>query len=165
MPAGVNWVEARDFWLALDPPRGYEAVARQFGVSGTRVRFVARRDNWQELADEIDQRALEQAKRRIVFSRSERVQRTLGIVDGLLRRFDERLDDLDLRPGELPALVKLAELLEGEATERISSSELQDALVAGLRAVIEFVPKKDRERAMAAYREALGAIESQERAA
>lgn len=153
---GTNWAEARDFWLALDPPRSFGVVAKQFGISDTRVRVVARRDDWAAAAAEIDRRTLEQAKTRIVRSRAERVQKTLGIVDALLDRYDAELDKLELRPGELDRIVKLAELLVGEATDRMEFSEVQDALGATVKLALEYIGREQRDEFLDRWRRLFG---------
>lgn len=154
---GVDWDAARHLWLAQPPPRSYQEVARQVGVSGTRVRYVARRDGWPELADEIDAEALAKVKRRMVLSREQRIEKTLGIVDGLLDRFDDRLDDLEVRPADLPALVKLAELLVGEATDRMSFAEVQEALSVVMGVCVQAIRESwPVDRFLAVVRERLG---------
>jgi hypothetical protein len=127
----TDWIAARDFWLALPAHERHSVtVARRFGISEARVRFIAKRDNWRDLAAAVDARVAAQVTTRIVRSRADRVRKTLGIVDGLLDRFDAQLAELELRPGELPGLVKLAELLEGEATDRVTSAEAQEMFAA-----------------------------------
>jgi hypothetical protein len=160
---GVDWNEARDFWLALDPPRSYETVARQFGVSGTRVRFVAKRDNWAEPAARIDAEALARVQRRIVLSREQRVAKTLSIVDGALAHFDENLEERvrEAKLADVPGLVKLAELLIGEATDRMSFAEVQEALGVVIDLAVEFLPAESKLAFIAAVRERLGGAGSE----
>lgn len=163
---GTDWVQARDFWLALDPPRSFEAVAKQFGVSGQRVGFIARRDRWKELADNVDAQALAAATRRIVRTRADRVQKTLGIVDGLLERFDAELEKLELRPADLDRVVKLAELLEGQATDRLDFAEVQEALGVQLRIAAKYVPRDQLQAFLDEVRRAIGELDNgEERAA
>lgn len=159
MPRGVDWVAAEAFWLGLDPPRPFSRVAKRFTVSVSRVARVAKRDNWAAKAEEIDRKAAARAQGRIVRSREERVAKVLGIVDGLLDRYDTNLDGLELRPSDIPHLTKLAELLVGEATDRMSFGEVQEALSVviglGVQALQEGWPV---ERFLAAVRERLGSI-------
>jgi hypothetical protein len=152
----VDWDEARDFWLALDPPRPFGTVAERFTVSVQRVRFIAKRESWAELAADVDARTLEQAKQRIVRSRAERVRKTLGIVDGLLDRYDQQLDVLELKPADLDRLVKLAELLEGEATDRITVGEAQQGFAVLLTIAARYVPKQRRQAFLAEVRDSIG---------
>lgn len=140
---GTDWEQARDFWIALGPRRSFERVGKKFGVSAQRVGYVARRDGWHPLAAEIDARALEQTKRRIVRSRADRVAKTLGLIDGALDVYDNELE-AKAREGRLrdmSDLVKLAELLEGEATDRPDVGEWQagyeQLMQIGVQAITE----------------------------
>lgn len=155
---GTDWVEARDFWLALDPPRSYEAVARRYGVTGARVRFVAKRDKWAAAAADVDARVLASVKTRVVRSRAERVQKVLGIVDGLVDRYDTELAQLELRPADLDRVVKLAELLEGQATDRMDFAEVQEALGMLLRIATKYVPRAQLRGFLDEVRGAMGEL-------
>lgn len=155
---GTDWVEARSYWLAQSPPRSFGAVARQFGVSDTRVRFVARRDDWQSHADEIDARALEQTKRRVLRSRNERDEIYLRITDAA---FDIALDKLiggglEVRLSDLPQLGKHAQLVQGEPTDRVEFSEFQESLVRLGKLALEFIPKGKRAEYLRRFRDELG---------
>lgn len=155
---GTNWVEARDYWLALDLPRSFESVARTFAVSAQRVGFIARRDRWAEIAADVDARALEQSKRRAVRTRADRVTKVLGIIDGLVDRYDAELAELELKPADLDRVVKLGELLEGEATDRVSFAELQEALGSVMAIAVEFVPAARRAEFLSRVRDRLGSV-------
>lgn len=157
---GTNWHEARDYWLALDPPRSFETVAKAFAVSAQRVGFIARRDSWAKLGADVDRRALEQATRRIVLSRADRVTKVLGIVDGALAHFDAELEAkaADAKLADLPGLVKLAELLVGEATERMEFAEVQEALGSVMAIAVELLPVGKRAEFLSRVREQLGSV-------
>ena len=155
---GTNWIEARDFWLALPPPRSFEAVARKVGVSGQRVRFVSRRDGWQTIADDIDAKALETVKRRVVRSREERNQAYLDLYDKLLDRLILEVDrpQARLRFADAPLYGRHAELVLGEATDRPDIVEVQDNMRVMLEATAPFVPRKSRAAWLEAIRKAIG---------
>ncbi|MFL5911432.1 MAG: hypothetical protein ACJ768_12760 [Gaiellaceae bacterium] len=158
---GTDWIAARDFWLALDPGvRSYGAVAHQFGITDTRVRYVAKRDGWAEHAADLDEKALESLKRRVIKTRDERNEIFLRIVDAANEQALDKLTakQLEVRLSDLPALGKHAELILGEATDRISFAELQEALGVVLTIATRFVPKRSRAEFLAAVRERLGQI-------
>lgn len=148
----IDWVAAEAFYLALDPPRSFGTVAREFGVSDSRVSRVARERKWREKVVEADQHITDQINAQAVFSRAERVQKALSLVDGLLVRAGADIERLgkDLRPSDLPAIVKLAELLEGEATDRVALGEVQLVIqavvaVAGRWVTSELPPAERRD--------------------
>lgn len=155
---GTNWAEARDFWLALQPPRSFQTVADQYRVSRSRVRYVAVREGWEALAADVDARALENAKRRIVRSRADRVTKVLGIIDGLVDRYDDELAQLELKPADLDRVVKLGELLQGEATDRVEFGEVKDAFVRFGTRVLGWLPKEFHERFLGELRDELGGV-------
>lgn len=157
---GTDWTAARDFWLALDPPRSSQPVADQFQVSRTRVNFVRKRDGWDAIAAEIDAKALSNVKDRLVLSREERNAKFLQIVDLANKRAFDKLtaDQLEVRLADLPALGKHAELILGEATDRVSFAELQEALGVVIALAIAELPKKARAAFLKKVRARLGAI-------
>lgn len=157
---GTDWIAARDFWLALDPPRSFQPIAKQFAISAQRVGFVARRDGWQAIADDLDAKALEAVKNRVVLSREERNAKFLQIVDLANEQAFDKLTakQLEVRLADLPALGKHAELILGEATDRVSFAELQEALGVVIALAIDELPKKARSAFLAKVRARLGAI-------
>lgn len=96
---------------------------------------------------------------RVARSREDRIAKTLLIVDTALDHVDDDLGNGAQRAelARVPELVRLAELLSGEATDRVSFDEMQ----AGFRALLEiasrYVPKAKREQFLAEVNEALGA--------
>ncbi|MDQ5841653.1 MAG: phage terminase small subunit-related protein [Chloroflexota bacterium] len=147
----IDWDKAEAFYLNLDPPRKIATVARQFGVSGNTVRKWAKRLGWDKKAVALDRKALDQATGQAVRSRAQRVAAALNFTDEFLDAAQAKLaqNKLDVRAGDVPALVKLAELLEGEATDRVQIGEVR-VLVAQVVVVAgEFIAKEDRPAFMA----------------
>lgn len=144
----INWGAARARYVALDRhERTYARIAAEFGVSDVSVRKWARREGWAALAASEDAKSANTHLRHAVKTRDARVAATLRIVDGVLDSF---VDDLDARAREakladLPALVRLAELLEGEATDRVELGEVQLVIQAVMAAAGRFVPRELRD--------------------
>lgn len=140
---GTDWIAARDLWLAQLPPRSFGPIAKRFHVSTQRVGFVARRDNWQAIADKLDADALRKTTQRIVRSHSDRVTKTLGIIDAALDVYDTQLAEKarEAKLRDLGELARTAQLLAGEATERPDLGEVQqtyaDLLQLGVQALTE----------------------------
>lgn len=155
---GTNWVAARDFWLALPPPRSCQVVADRFRVSRTRVNHVRNRDGWDAVAAEIDAKALEAVKRRVVRSRTERDEVFLDLFDRILDRAVEQVakPDAEVRFSDIPHFGRHAQLVLGEATDRVGPGEVQDAMRVLMETTVPFVLKKDRAAWFDAMRKALG---------
>lgn len=128
----IDWGAAKAFYIGLPPTeRSFARVAREFPVSSKTVRKHAHDDGWIEAAADADRQANEAAIRKAVRSRSERVANSLRFVDDFLDVAKAKLKagDLDVRASDVPPLVKLAELLEGEATDRIQVGEVRALIV------------------------------------
>lgn len=155
-------------FVSLGPTRTLSDVAKRFKVSVQAIAKVAKADNWFDVAAKIDREAAEKALRRVRRSREQRVEQALRIVDGTLLLYEQKLEDIagDVKPQDVVALTKLAELLEGEATSRISISELQPLLnafeqaVAELEALARQVDPDATDRAVARLDDELTAIAS-----
>jgi hypothetical protein len=155
---GTDWTAARDFWLALPPPRSSQPVADEFRVSRTRVNFDRKRDGWDAIAAEIDAKALDQVKRRVLKSRTQRDEDLLGLYDKILDRAHELVDEPgQVKLGDIPAFVRQVQLVQGEATDRIEQSEVQDGMRLLMEATAPFVPKKDQAAWLESVRTVLGA--------
>jgi hypothetical protein len=131
--ARIDWGAALAFFVALDPPRTRAAVARQFGVSEAAVRKHAIDEHWDDLAAEADMRAAEKALARAVKTREQRVSDLLRLTDRLIDHFVAD-DNFVAKAAEasfvdVERMAKLSELLLGEATDRIATSEVQQAFV------------------------------------
>lgn len=139
-------------YVQMGETRSFGRVARQFGVSDTAIRKVAKEGNWDETVADIDRGAREKALARVRRSREQRIGQTLRIVDGALMLAEQQLEAkvVELQLRDLPGLVKLAELLEGEATERLDAVQVQHvlALVLELGTLglepAEFIARFDR---------------------
>ena len=134
--ARIDWGAARAFFVAMDPPRAYSAVARRFAVSVTAVRTHARAEAWAEHAAEADRLAAEKALAGAVKTREQRVASLLRITDRLIDHFEANVEEKATEATflDVERMGKLAELLVGEATDRISVSEVQAALVVVMSA-------------------------------
>ncbi len=138
----VDWEAAKAFYIALPAEeRSYTRISAQFGVSEVSVGKWARRQDWPAQAAEADRKAGEKAVARIVRSRAERIVAYTSLVDDYVDAVAAKLktDDLDVKAADLPGLVKTAELLLGEPTDRIQVSQLQPLLDSYDRAVERLV--------------------------
>jgi transposase-like protein len=126
----IDWAAALAFYVALDPPRSFARVARKFGVSDTAVRKHAHRENWRAKADAIEAKAEAKALESGLRSREQRIAAVLKTIDVGLDQVGGDLDKGAQRLGtdRFAEWVKLAELLSGEATDRVSVAELQEAM-------------------------------------
>lgn len=132
-PTRVDWDAALAFYVALGPTeRSYRMVSERFGVSETTVRKWANRQDWPTVAATTDAEAGRVALDRAVRTRSERTEAVLKLVDEYLDQTTARIKakDLDIKASDVPHLVKLAELLLGEPTDRIAISQLEPLLDA-----------------------------------
>jgi len=95
-----------------------------------------------------------------VRSRADRVAKVLALVDAFVDHVDANFDEKarEAKLSSLPDLVKLAELLVGEATDRMELHEVTEALTLVTSIAVTFIPKARRNEFLAAVRKALGAI-------
>lgn len=133
----IDWIAARQLYLDLEGERTFAAVAKHFGVSDVAVGNRARREDWKRAAREYDERTADELAAKRVRTRAARVAQSLRIVDKLLDRVEVDVDVLDLKVSDFPALVKTAELLEGQATDRIALGEIQPVLRTYNAALLE----------------------------
>jgi hypothetical protein len=149
------------YYAALGgPQRTFFAVAERFGVSDTAVRKVGRRERWAERARELDRRASREVEKRVVKDRARRITETLELIDLARSELYERLraGDAELRLADLPALVKLESLLEGDATARVELFEVKLVLSTFLGVAIRYVPLSERRRFLAEAESAAGGM-------
>jgi hypothetical protein len=157
----VDWTAAFAYYASVDRHlRSYRDVGRRFGVSDTRVRQIAHRDNWQERARELDRRASREVEKRVVKDRARRITETLELIDLARSELHERLraGDAELRLADLPALVKLESLLEGEATARVEIFEVKVVLSSFLGVAMRYVPRSEQRAFLAEAESAAGGM-------
>jgi hypothetical protein len=141
----VDWDAAFLFFANL--PRGlrsYRKVSAKFHVSRASVRKAADRYGWGERMREIDAKADVEVAARIVRERSVRVADTIDLIDLARQQLLERLrmGEAHVDPTDLVALVKLENLLEGEATDRVDIGEANQAILLIARAAAELIPRE-----------------------
>jgi len=131
----IDWTAAKISYVS-DPTRSFGKIARQFGVSDTAVRKHANAEGWEPEAVEFDRRAEERALSAAALSRDEMTQRVLKLRDLTLERAIAQLEEGDeVKLADVPNIVKLSELLLGEATERIDPVQVKQILAIVLRLV------------------------------
>jgi hypothetical protein len=144
----ISWDDAFTYYASL--PRGrrsFGKVARKFGVSDTAVRNHAGRHGWRDRVAAIDAKTDERIAAKVVRSRSERVADVVNFADLYAQEVLSQLraGDLPLSAAELVHVVKLAELLSGEATDRIQVHEVRVLVAATFELAGRFVPADRRE--------------------
>jgi hypothetical protein len=147
----VDWDAARTFYIALGlDERSYARVAAEFRVSDKTVRKWAHRQDWPAQAREADAAVADAALLYVHKTRSERVSMVLTLVDSYVEKVAAKLKagDLDVKASDVAALVKVAELLSGEPTDRIQVAQLRPLLDAYDAAIEELRGlSTDRDRA------------------
>jgi hypothetical protein len=129
--AAIDWDRAFAFFASLDQTeRSYPAVAQQFSVSLTSVKKHGKAERWIERAEALDKRAVEQANRRVVKSRSERIADAIECAVEARAAYVRDLKSGEHKPSgsEVAALTRTEALLEGEATDRIELSTFKSAM-------------------------------------
>ena len=157
----TDWAAALAYWLALPVhERTYSRVATHFRVSPHAVGNHARKHRWEDAAAEVDRQAAAEAVRKARRSRSARIEQALRLVDGTMDFFEEKLPEkaADARLSDLPALVKLAELLEGEATDRVDLGQVRAVLVAVVQVAGRYVPAEARDAFLGELDQAVGGL-------
>lgn len=141
-PHRIDWQAAEEFYLSLDPPRVLQRVVEKFAVSRVSVGRQAKQRKWREKAERLDAAAVAGVTRRIQRTREQRITKVLGLVDSAIDGFDAQLDAkiAEAKLSDLPALVKLTELLEGEATDRVDVTRVQPLIAAFVVKVAVLVP-------------------------
>lgn len=162
-PPRVNWEAAWAYYAALPPERRqFSAVAARFGVSDTAVRKQAIARGWLERIREVDTRTRGKVENVIVRDRAREITKTLEIIalaeSELLGR--PRAGGAEVRLADLPALVRLRELLLGEATERVQVGEVKIIVHAAFAVGPRFIEPARRQDYLDALRAAVGGIVS-----
>jgi hypothetical protein len=160
----IDWDQAFIYYAELGPSRSFGKVAKYFGVSDVAVGLHAREHFWRRRAAEIDQKARGEAEKRIVRERAKRLADTLTLIDKARSEVLAQLEkgDADVKISDLPALIKLELLLEGEATDRVEIVEVRQVIqqvfaVVG-EIVIRWVPAAERGEALAMIDRAAGLV-------
>lgn len=150
----IDWGVALAAYVAAGPEhRSYGAVAKEWRLSETTVRKHAAGGKcrccplagWDAIAGEIDRKAASQALTKAAKTRTERAMQALRIADGYLDGIEANLEAkvAESKLSDMPAIVKLAELLEGEATERIDPGQVQQVLALVLRIGAKGLPREE----------------------
>lgn len=163
----VNWAAARAYFLALPTEhRTFKAVAEKFHVTPARVGQIAKRDSWLKARDELEELEVAETekviRKRVLELARDRATRIVRVVELVDRVNDVALQKLKVGEdgaitveGELelekilstmPGLVRMAELVSGEATDRVHVSEVQPVLVAFAQIAVRYAPAEERDR-------------------
>lgn len=157
----IDWSEAFAYFSS-DGATTFAEVGAKFGVSDVSVGKHARKDNWLERRKALLDKAAERSALRTL---DERNRRTLLLIDKARDHLSS--DDADdPKWSDLAPLVKLEQLIEGEATDRVSVAEVSqfalelsrglDQLV--MRLVAEHLPNGKRRLFVEAWREGQGEV-------
>jgi hypothetical protein len=128
---------ALQLYIALDPPnRTYARVAQEVGASQTSVRRWAKQERWDERLHEAEERGIRKALK----TREKRVADVLALTDTLVDHFTANAAAKATEASflDVERMVKLAELLTGEATDRVSLSEAQSFLQLVFQAALDW---------------------------
>ncbi len=156
-----DWDAALADFLAEGTARSYGKTAVKFGVSDRAVGVVARKQGWAALADEFDRAAASRAIDVAHRTREERVRDVVRLADTVtiaaLRNATRRPDDIRL--SDVAPIVKLAELLEGYATDRyVEVTEVRTSLRLMVEVALEFIPVEARSRFLDVVEQQLGQV-------
>jgi non-ribosomal peptide synthetase component E (peptide arylation enzyme) len=146
--ARIDWEAARLAYLAQPPPRTFTRVARIFSVSVVAVSRRAKLDGWAQQAAEVDRKASAQTERRIIRDRAERIADTYALIDAVRSKALTGVLDgsIEARPADVAALVKIEQLLDGEATERVEVREIRTVFALLLSGAQPIMLLPDAER-------------------
>jgi hypothetical protein len=141
-PARIDWESAEAAYLAQTPPRSFVGVARAFSVTPNAVKYQAGKRDWLQKAADIDRATQEKARDYVIRSRAARIADTYAVIDQTRERYLEQLkrDLVEIRPSDIAALVKIEQLLDGEATERIDISAVRHVFalfISGARPLVD----------------------------
>lgn len=122
----IDWAAARLYFIEFGPTRSYREVARRYAVSEGAVRKHANSGSWQADAQRFDDEGNAELEHAAAKTREQRIETYRLLVDSVLESVKARVHEAKV--SDLPSLLKVLELLEGEPTERVSFDELQAAL-------------------------------------
>jgi hypothetical protein len=139
---GYDWGDAFARLAALRPQeRSYQRLADELGCAKRTVERAANRYGWTDRLDELDRQVAREAEKSAVRARGARVADTLRIIDAARTRFAGQLGVADFRltGADFVGLIKLEQLLEGEATENVALAVVQAGFRESLAAAAELV--------------------------
>ncbi len=142
----IDWDAAFEYFATLGAVRSFGKVARMFGVSDVAVGKHARANGWDERVRELDRKTQAEIEKRVVRDRAVRLADTINLVDSARSEILERLEkgDADVRLSDMPALIKLELLLEGEATDRVEITEIRTVIHQVFAIVDQYLPVEHR---------------------
>jgi len=157
----ADWGAAKAFYVGLGPvERSYARVGREFRVSSVTVRKHAHREGWEQAALDADQSAAATALRAAFRNREANTSAVLKLRDLAVDASTTEIEGgASVRLADVAALVKVGELLLGEATDRtalMDQGEVQEALGVLMQLSLRFVPKESHGAFIAAVRDLLG---------
>lgn len=157
----VDWDAARAFYVALGQgTRTYGLVAEKFAVSDTSVRKWARRQSWERVAADADNRAAEKALAQADRTLEQRNRDTVRVAEKVRTTILDEAAVLDPNVAlrVLPRLSTLEQLIAGEATGRVEISEVTSVLSTVFVVAGRYVPLEHRAAFMRELDEALGGL-------
>jgi hypothetical protein len=154
----IDWGAAFQFYAELGPIRSFGKVSRRFGVSDVAVGLHARKNGWAERVQAIDAQVQKKVDALVVRDRAVRLADTIAVIDQARQEMLGKLQkgDADVKLSDLPALIKLELLIEGEATDRIETTEVQQVISNVFVIAGRFIPPADRAAFLAAIGELSG---------
>lgn len=165
--ARIDWAAPRAYYVAMDKPRTFAAVARRYGVSEAAVRKHARDEAWAELAMRADEQAAEKALAAAVKTREQRALQDARIRDRAAQLVEDKLAEETSPPSDEWVRLVLADadkrvrLNEGEATDHYAVAVVQagfrEHAAANDALLVELVERGLKGKALvAAYRSEIG---------
>lgn len=152
----IDWEAAFQFYAELGAVRSFGKVSRKFRVSVPAVGKHAAKNGWAERVQTIDAKVQKKVDALVVRDRAVRLAETIDVIDRARQEMLDKLKtgDADVKLSDLPALIKLEMLIEGEATDRIETTEVQQVIHNVFVVAGRFIPSADR----AAFLEAIGEL-------
>ena len=125
-----DWEDAFKQWVDMGPGRTLTTLAKRLGADKRTVQRHAAENDWEGRLARIEVEVRKQTDKILVRERSERVADTLRIIDAARTKFagQLRISEFRLTGSDFVGLIKLEQLLEGEATSRIDVGEVQALL-------------------------------------
>lgn len=156
-----DWDAAFDYYYSLGHERSFAKVSEHLGCGPRTVERAARRRRWQERVIELDEKANAKAEDKLVRERADRVADTLRVIDAARVRFAGQLrtSAFRLTGSDFVGLMKLENLLDGEATDRIDFAEVKEALLEERERAMRYMTPEQRAAYIAELEEATRAVD------